>query len=81
MGDWFRLAQRGPDGTDDAPVRVVAYEKGGLDLVLVRAPGVGESVQALEGPAPRGPVDGRHSAKWSQHTTSQRGKRFPNKSP
>lgn len=40
MNAWFRTT---------APTRVVAFEKGGLDLVLVRGPGVSQAIEALEG--------------------------------
>lgn len=43
MNDWFHLV----DGSGSP--KVVAYEKGGLDLVVVRGPGVGRAMQQLEG--------------------------------
>lgn len=49
MAGWFSVGVPGSEATEQAAVRVVGYEKGGLDLVLVRGPGVGQSVLQLEG--------------------------------
>lgn len=49
MSTWFSVARPGTEGTAKVPAHVVASEKGGLDLVLVRGPGVDQSIQLLEG--------------------------------
>ncbi len=46
MQGWFTVAE---PGAAPHPARVVAYEKGGLDLVLVRGPGVSAAMEDLEG--------------------------------
>ena len=46
MSTWFKASGR--------TLRVSAFDKGGLDLVLVRGPGVGAAVRALEGSVGQG---------------------------